>query len=108
MTPEKKVKNKVVKILKDFDAYYFFPATHGYGTSGVPDIVVCYCGWFIGIECKAGKNKPTPLQEHNLTMIRENGGIAMVVNEDNIDDVRVLFTAFDATYSVETHTHITH
>ena len=40
MTPEKKVKDKVVAILKAYGAYYFYPVTSGYGASGVPDIVV--------------------------------------------------------------------
>ena len=62
MTPEKKVKNKVVEILKRYKVYYFYPMTGGYGRSGVPDIVGCYKGQFFGIECKAGKNKPTALQ----------------------------------------------
>lgn len=86
-TPEKKVKDKVVKQLKDLGAYFFYPVTSGYGSSGVPDIVGCYRGTFFGIECKAGKNKPTGLQEKNLDDIRKAGGIAMVVNEDNIMDV---------------------
>ena len=55
MTPEAKVKKKVVEQLKALNAYYFFPATGGYGKSGVPDIVGCYKGKFFGIECKAGK-----------------------------------------------------
>ena len=70
MTPEAKVKKKAVQVLKELSAYYFYPVTGGYGRSGVPDIVVCYKGLFIGIECKAGKNKPTPLQEKNLDEIR--------------------------------------
>ena len=40
MTPEAKVKKKVAAVLKEFGAYYFYPATGGYGKSGVPDIVV--------------------------------------------------------------------
>ncbi len=87
MTPEKKVKQKVAKLLKEAGAYYFFPATGGYGRSGVPDIVGCLNGNFFGIECKAGKNKPTPLQEKNLNDIKLNHGIALVINETNIDDV---------------------
>jgi len=87
MTPEAKVKKKVVAILKELGAYYFYPVTGGYGQSGVPDIVGCYQGSFFGIECKAGKNKPTALQEKNLRDIAKSGGIALVVNEDNIDDV---------------------
>ena len=87
MTPEAKVKKEVVAHLKTLGAYYFYPVTGGYGKSGVPDIIGCYGGKFFGIECKAGKNKPTPLQEKNLNDIKLNQGIALVINETNIDDV---------------------
>ena len=89
-TPEKAVKNKVVAQLKTLGAYYFYPVTGGYGSSGVPDIVGCYEGLFFGIECKAGKNKPTKLQDLNLRQIDTAGGIALVVNEDNVADVATL------------------
>lgn len=88
MTPEKKVKAKVVEILKGFGAYYFYASTGGYGASGVPDIICCYQKRFIAIECKAGKGKTTALQEKNIAQIIAQGGLAMVVNEDNIEDVR--------------------
>lgn len=84
-TPEKKVKDKVVGTLKKAGAYYFFPATHGFGRSGVPDVVACVDGAFLGIECKAGKNKPTALQVRELEAIRMAGGVAVVVNEQNWD-----------------------
>ena len=84
-TPEGKVKDKVVAILKDMGAYYFFPATHGYGRSGVPDIVCCLNGQFVGIECKANGNKATPLQIREIEAIRMAGGIAMIVDETNLD-----------------------
>jgi Holliday junction resolvase len=88
MTPEKKVKAKVVEILKGFGAYYFYASTGGYGASGVPDIICCYQKRFLAIECKAGKGKTTALQEKNIAQIIAQGGLAMVVNEDNIEDVR--------------------
>ena len=75
MTPEAKVKKTVVKHLKSMGAYYFYPVTGGYK------------GKFFGIECKAGKNKPTPLQEKNLRDIKKMGGIAVVVNEENMNSV---------------------
>ena len=81
---EKWVKQQVVKMLKDRGAYYFYPVASGYMSSGVPDIVACYKGAFIGIECKAGDNKPSLLQEKNLQQIQNNEGIAMVVNEDTL------------------------
>ena len=88
MTPEGKVKRVVVKQLKELGAYYFFPMTGGYGKSGVPDIIGCYEGKFFGIECKAGKNTPTALQEKNLRDIKEAKGASWVVNEDNMDQVK--------------------
>jgi len=91
MTPEAKVKKKVVAVLKQHKAYYFYPVTGGYGRSGVPDVIACHDGRFIGIECKAGNNKPTPLQEKNLSAIKTAGGVALVVNEDNINTVEELF-----------------
>jgi len=94
LTPERKVKDKVKKILKALDAYYAMPATGGYGSSGVPDFLVCHKGRFIGIECKAGSNKPTALQEKNLLDIEQRGGIAIVINEDNVDRLlQILQTA---------------
>lgn len=88
LTPEVKVKRVVVAQLKELGAYYFYPVTGGFGASGVPDIVGCYEGRFYGIECKAGKNKPTPLQLKNLLLIQSAGGIAAVVNEDNMKDIQ--------------------
>ena len=90
MTPEAKVKKKVVRILKEVGAYYFYPVTGGFGRSGVPDVVACYKGRFIGIECKAGKNKPTPLQQKNLDDITKEGGLSYVINEDNVNLVEVV------------------
>lgn len=86
-TPEVKVKRKVVAQLKTLGAYYFYPVTGGYGGSGVPDIVGCYKGKFFAIECKAGKNKPTPLQQKNIDTIAAQGGAVQVVNEENAQGV---------------------
>jgi Holliday junction resolvase len=87
LTPEGKVKAKVVKILRDEGVYYFFPATHGYGRSGVPDIICCVAGKFLAIECKAGGNKPTTLQVREIETIRQAGGVAVVTDETNWDMV---------------------
>ena len=85
MTPEAKVKKQVVAVLKEHGAYYFYPVTGGYGRSGVPDIVACWRGRFIGIECKAGDNTTTPLQEKNLREIKDCGGIALVITEKDVE-----------------------
>lgn len=84
-TPEKKVKDKVKRVLAACGIYYFMPATHGYGSSGVPDIIACRDGLFIGIECKANGGKPTTLQLKNLGDIVAAGGVGIVVDETGVD-----------------------
>jgi Holliday junction resolvase len=77
-TPEGKVKADLKKILDGLGAYYFFPATGGYGRSGVPDVVGVVEGKFFAIECKAPGKKPTALQIREMKNIRKAGGIAFV------------------------------
>ena len=86
-TPEGKVKDKVATILKREGVYYFFPATHGMGRSGVPDIICCVAGRFLAIECKAGSGKTTALQDREIDAIRTAGGWAIVINEENLAEV---------------------
>lgn len=85
MTPEAKVKAQVVKLLKAHEAYYFFPATYGMGRSGVPDVVCCVRGKFVAVECKAGKNTTTALQDREIKAIQTARGIAVVINETNLE-----------------------
>jgi len=88
MTPEAKVKAKVKKILLDMGAYYAMPIGGGFGNAGVPDFLVCYQGAFFGIECKANGGKPTALQLHHMSEIRKAGGVAFVIDENNVETLR--------------------
>ena len=88
MTPEGKVKKRVKAILDEQQVYHFSPMQNGMGRAGIPDIIACHGGKFIGIECKAGDNKPTALQERELNRILNAGGEAYVINEENIEQLR--------------------
>jgi len=94
-TPEKKVKDKVRKLLKEHGVYNFMPATHGFGRSGVPDIIACLNGRFIAIETKAGKGTTTALQDRELRLIEESGGKTFVINEDGLDELELYLASFD-------------
>ena len=85
MTPEGKVKAKVKKVLDSLGCYHFSPQTGGYGRSGVPDIIACINGRFVGIECKSGTNQPTALQKNNIDRINACKGLGIIVNESNIE-----------------------
>ena len=93
-TPEAKVKAKIKDLLKAYKAYYVMPIGTGYGNSGVPDFICCVNGQFLAIEAKAGSNKPTALQDKNIRDIRNAGGYAMVVNEDNLEELETLIANY--------------
>ena len=57
------------------------------------DCIVCFKGKFLGIEFKAGYNKPTALQEREMMEINKAGGSAMVVREDTLDALEDWFKA---------------
>ncbi len=89
-TPESKVKAKIHALLKAHGAYAVNYIGGISANNGTPDILACLHGRFIGIEAKAGKNKPTDLQTLNLKRIHEAGGLALVVNETNLNVLEVM------------------
>lgn len=90
MTPEARVKTVVKRTLDEMGIYHFSPFMAGMGRAGVPDIIACYDGHFIAFECKAGKNKPTALQEREMDAIRRAKGLAFVINEANMNQIKEL------------------
>ena len=74
----------------------FFWKEHGgpYGTSGVPDIICCYKGRFIGMECKLPGGRLTELQKRAIHRINQAGGIACRV--ESVEDVRRVIAQADA------------
>lgn len=84
-TPESKVKAKIKKTLKDNSVYFAMPIGTGYGSSGVPDFLCCVNGHFLAIEAKAGKGTTTALQDKNIREIKESGGMAVVIAEEQLE-----------------------
>ena len=89
-TPEKKVKTRLKKQLDEIGIYHFSPFQAGMGRAGIPDVIGCYRGMFVAFECKAGKGKTTALQERELNAIRTAKGLAFVINEENVDNLKEL------------------
>lgn len=89
-TPEAKVKKKVRALLDAYNVYHFMPPANGFGRAGIPDIVGCFSGRFIAVECKAGKNTTTALQDRELQAIKDHGGVAFVANENNLNELKEL------------------
>lgn len=114
-TPEGKVKAKIDAILKPYKTsgrlWYTKTAGSMFGKNGVPDYVCSllvprstdYMIYepknpnetvFFTIEAKAGKGKPSDLQDACMREIERAGGICLVINEKNLDVLEAWLYAY--------------
>ena len=86
MVTEAAVTRSIRAYLATVEGWFGFKV-HGAGMSsnGIPDLIGCYRGRFVGLEIKAGRRPATPLQLHRMCQIRESGGVAEVVR--SVEDV---------------------
>ena len=100
---EKDIVAAIQRYLSTLGDDVFFWKEHGgpYGVSGVPDIICCYRGRFLGLEAKLPGGRLTALQKRALERINRAGGIARRV--ESVDDVKAIIAQADRkTKEVET------
>lgn len=87
---EAQIKKQILKVLKEQGG--FWRKIHGgpFQESGLPDIIGCYQGKFIGLEIKKPGEEATPLQLHVLDEIKKNKGLAAIV--ESVQDVLILLS----------------
>ena len=91
---EKYLTESIKAYLKSVEELFFFKEHGGqYGTSGIPDLIVCYRGRFIAFEVKAVNGKTTVLQTLTLRKIQKAGGLAVVVR--SVEDVKSIIETFE-------------
>lgn len=96
---EKIFENKIKKFLKESDCYFLKYWGGGVFTrAGVPDILACCNGYFLGIEVKATQGKPSRLQLHHIEEINAAGGFAMVLYPDQFELFKNLILQLKADY----------
>lgn len=76
---EKQFENQVKAFLKEQGCYFLKTWSNGVQRQGVPDLLVCCNGYFVGVELKNETGKPSELQLWNIEKIREAGGFAFVL-----------------------------
>lgn len=85
MASEKAFENKVKSFLKKENCWFVKTWSNGVQRSGIPDILVCCNGYFVGVEVKASNGKPSELQLWNLKKIEESGGYAVLLYPDDFE-----------------------
>ncbi len=83
---EKTIENQIKRYLDRLGVWYM--KVHGsmYQKAGVPDIIACVDGVFVGIEIKRPGGKVSALQQLNIDEINKNGGCAFVAY--SVEDVQ--------------------
>ena len=85
MITEKELENKIKRFLADQGAYYFKHFGCKFSKAGVPDIIACLNGRFVGIEVKREDGKVSEIQKYHLDQIKSQGGVALIVKPSNFD-----------------------
>ena len=86
MAAEKSFENKIKKYLESRGCWFVKYFANRMTKSGVPDILACVNGRFVGIEVKATNGHPSDLQLWNRDKIRDAGGIAIIIYPEQWDD----------------------
>lgn len=76
---EAAVVRAVQRVLTQRGAWWINVHRSGAGRNGIPDILACYHGRFLGLEIKSPTGRPSPLQQHELRQIAAAGGGAHIV-----------------------------
>ena len=87
---EKDFEKQVKAFLKEKGCWVLKTWSNGIQREGVPDLLVCCNGFFLGVELKAKNGHPSPLQLWNIEQIRKSNGYAIVLYPDQFDDFKYL------------------
>ena len=85
MGPEKSFENKVKQFIADEGGWYVKFFANKMTKSGIPDVLACINGYFVGVEIKAQNGKPSDLQIYHCEKIRKSGGFAFILYPSGFD-----------------------
>lgn len=103
MAAEKNYENRIKKYLESKGAWFVKFFANAYTSSGIPDILCCINGRFVGIEVKQETGKPSLLQKVHLKRIGEAGGIGILAYPSGYQKLKELIDNLseDKNYQVE-------
>ena len=86
-TPEALLTKSIRHLLNSAGVFHYKAWGGPMSAPGVPDIIGCFKGRFIGIEVKAPKGVVSSYQQNFIDRINEAGGIGIIAR--SLDDVIV-------------------
>jgi hypothetical protein len=93
MKSEAQIQAKILKFLRTSGPACWVIKVEVCNERGVPDILCCYRGYFVGFEVKTAKGRLSGPQRVQNNRIRQAGGRAVVVR--SVADVRAVLEHID-------------
>jgi len=92
---ETNLTRKLIRKLNEHPDTWVYKTMGSMTRAGVPDLLICHQGLFVGAEVKVPGNYATKLQLHEIDRINDCGGMAAVVRsfddiKDLMDEVRTI------------------
>jgi len=72
------LQDKIIKYLKEHKIYHIRYNAQS-ASNGIPDLIICYKGQFIGCELKTTKGKATDLQLKKIQSITDSMGWGILI-----------------------------
>lgn len=88
MAAEKNFENRIKKYIEKNNGWYVKFFANAYTKSGIPDILCCLNGRFLGIEVKQESGKPSELQEFHLQEINKIKGLGILAYPSGFDELK--------------------
>lgn len=85
---EKAFENKIKDLIESNGGWQVKFFANGFTKKGIPDLLCCLNGVFMGIEVKGDGGRPSDLQLYHLKKIREAGGIGIVVYPEDFESLK--------------------
>lgn len=93
---ESAFQNKIIRKLKNLpECYHIKVWGGGFQKAGIPDLIICYKGYFIAVELKNEIGKPTELQKYHISEINKAKGFALVVRPQNEQELWAIIKEID-------------
>lgn len=92
---EKDFEKQVKAYLAEQGCWFLKTWSNGIQREGIPDLIVCCNGYFLGIELKNETGEPSKLQLRSIAQIRKAGGIAIVLYPDKFHMLKGLITSLN-------------
>ena len=105
MGPEKTFEIKVKDFIEQEGGWYVKFFANRMTKEGIPDLLTCINGHFVGIEVKAQNGKPSKLQIRTCKEIRKSGGFAFILYPSGFTCFKMFVKNLKAGIHLDSWTH---